>query len=162
MERGINVKALIFKGKKEIILYADAIGTSDLDSPYISIDTEWVGRIFKHFPEKAWNNTIINMNICVEYGTGDIWYSRVRTFEGGCCSEYILTFRKPRKNNRREFVNNPEDQLLGFDTVREIVFGMEKELSIDESVNDAKGNAGGCGEAGQALSPAPFLFHWQQ
>lgn len=93
MERGINVKALIFKGKKEIILYADAIGTSDLDSPYISIDTEWVGRIFKHFPEKAWNNTIINMNICVEYGTGDIWYSRVRTFEGGCCSEYILTSR---------------------------------------------------------------------
>ena len=135
MERGINVKALIFKGKKEIILYADAIGTSDLDSPYISIDTEWVGRIFKHFPEKAWNNTIINMNICVEYGTGDIWYSRVRAFEGSCCSEYILTSRKPRKNNRRELVNNPEDQLLGFDTVRETVFGMEKELSIDESVN---------------------------
>lgn len=135
MERGINVKALIFKGKKEIILYADAIGTSDLDSPYISIDTEWVGRIFKHFPEKAWNNTIINMNICVEYGTGDIWYSRVRTFEGDCCSEYILTSRKPRKNNRRELVNNPEDQLLDFDTVRETVFGMKKELSIDESVN---------------------------
>lgn len=104
-------------------------------SMYISIDTEWVGRIFKHFPEKAWNNTIINMNICVEYGTGDIWYSRVRTFEGGCCSEYILTSRKPRKNNRRELVNNPEDQLLGFDTVRETVFGMKKELSIDESVN---------------------------
>lgn len=135
MERGINVKALIFKGKKEIILYTDGMGTSDLDSPYISIDTEWVGRIFKHFPEKAWNNTIINMNICVEYGTGDIWYSRVRTFEGGCCAEYILTSRKPRKNNRRELVNNPEDQLLGFDTVREIVFGMKKELSIDESVN---------------------------
>lgn len=135
MERGINVKALIFKGKKEIILYTDAIGASDLDSPYISIDTEWVGRIFKHFPEKAWNNTIINMNICVEYGTGDIWYSRVRTFEGGCCSEYILTSRKPMKNNRRELVNNPEDQLLGFDTVRETVFGMKKELSIDESVN---------------------------
>ena len=67
MERGINVKALIFKGKKEIILYADAIGTSDLDSPYISIDTEWVGRIFKHFPKKAWNNTIINMNTCASY-----------------------------------------------------------------------------------------------
>lgn len=135
MERGTNVKALIFKGKKEIILYTDGMGTSDLDSPYISIDTEWVGRIFKHFPEKAWNNTIINMNICVEYGTGDIWYSRARTFEGGCCSEYILTSRKPRKNNRRELVNNPEDQLLGFDTVRETVFGMKKELSIDESVN---------------------------
>lgn len=135
MERGTNVKALIFKGKKEIILYTDGMGTSDLDSPYISIDTEWVGRIFKHFPEKAWNNTIINMNICVEYGTGDIWYSRVRTFEGSCCSEYILTSRKPRKNNRRELVNNPEDQLLGFDTVRETVFGMKKELSIDESVN---------------------------
>lgn len=110
-------------------------GTSDLDCPYIDIDTGWVNRIFKHFPEKAWNNTIINMNICVEYGTGDIWYSRVRTFEGGCCSEYILTSRKPRKNNRRELVNNPENQLLGFDTVRETVFGMEKELSIDESVN---------------------------
>lgn len=43
MERGINVKALIFKGKKEIILYADAIGTSELDSPYISIDTGLAG-----------------------------------------------------------------------------------------------------------------------
>lgn len=53
MERGINVKALIFKGKEEIILYADAIGTSDLDSPYISIDTEWIDRIFKRFLEKA-------------------------------------------------------------------------------------------------------------
>lgn len=31
-----------------------------------------------------------------------------------------------------------------------------------EVVNDTKGNAGGCGEAGQALSPAPFLFPWQQ
>ena len=135
MERGTNVKALIFKDKKEIILYADGMGTSDLDSQHISIDTEWIDRIFKRFPGKAWNNTIINMNICVEYGTGDIWYSRVRTFEGSCCAEYILTSRKPRKNNRRELVNNPEDQLLGFDTVREIVFGMEKELSIDESVN---------------------------
>lgn len=135
MERGINVKALIFKGKKEIILYADAIGTSDLDSPHISIDTEWIDRIFKRFPGKAWNNTIINMNICVEYGTGDIWYSRVRAFEGSCCAEYILTSRKPRKNNRRELVNNPEDQLLDFDTVRETVFGMKKELNIDESIN---------------------------
>ena len=135
MERGTNVKALIFKDKKEIILYTDGIGTSNLDSQHISIDTEWIDRIFKRFPGKAWNNTIINMNICVEYGTGDIWYSRVRTFEGSCCAEYILTSRKPRKNNRRELVNNPEDQLLGFDTVREIVFGMKKELSIDESVN---------------------------
>lgn len=135
MERGTNVKALIFKGKKEIILYTDGMGTSDLDSPHISIDTEWIDRIFKRFPKKAWNNTIINMNICVEYGTGDIWYSRVRAFEGSCCSEYILTSRKPRKNNRRELVNNPEDQLLGFDTVRETVFGMKKELNIDESVN---------------------------
>lgn len=135
MERGTNVKALIFKGKKEIILYTDGMGTSDLDSPHISIDTEWIDRIFKRFPEKAWNNTIINMNICVEYGTGDIWYSRVRAFEGSCCSEYILTSRKPRKNNRRELVNNPEDQLLGFDTVRETVFGMRKELNIDESIN---------------------------
>lgn len=135
MERGTNVKVLIFKDKKEIILYTDGMGTSDLDSQHISIDTEWIDRIFKRFPGKAWNNTIINMNICVEYGTGDIWYSRVRTFEGSCCAEYILTSRKPRKNNRRELVNNPEDQLLGFDTVREIVFGMKKELSIDESVN---------------------------
>lgn len=38
-------------------------------------------------------------------------------------------------NNRRELVNNPEDQLLDFDTVRETVFVMKKELSIDESVN---------------------------
>lgn len=135
MERGTNVKALIFKGKKEIILYTDGMGTSDLDSPHISIDTEWIDRIFKRFPGKAWNNTIINMNICVEYGAGDLWYSRVRTFEGSCCAEYILTSRKPRKNNRREFVNNPEDQLLGFDTVRETVFGMKKELNIDESIN---------------------------
>lgn len=100
-----------------------------------TIDTGWVNRIFKHLPEKAWDNTIINMNICVEYGTGDLWYSRVRTFEGSCCAEYILTSRKPRKNNRRELVNNPEDQLLGFDTVRETVFGMKKELNIDESIN---------------------------
>lgn len=135
MERGTNVKALIFKDKKEIILYTDGMGTSDLDSPHISIDTEWIDRIFKRFPGKAWNNTIINMNICVEYGTGDIWYSRVRAFEGSCCSEYILASRKPRKNNRRELVNNPEDQLLGFDTVRETVFGMKKELNIDESIN---------------------------
>lgn len=135
MGREVNVKALIFKSKKEIILYTDGMGTSDLDSPHISIDTEWIDRIFKRFPEKAWNNTIINMNICVKFGTGDIWYSRVRTFEGSCCAEYILTLRKPRKNNRRELVNNPEDQLLGFDAVRETVFGMEKELNIDESIN---------------------------
>lgn len=135
MESGTNVKVLIFKGKKEIILYTDGIGTSDLDSPHISIDTECVGRIFKYFPEKAWNNTIINKNICVEYGTGDIWYSRVMALDGSCCSEYILTSRKARKKNRRELVNNPEDQLLGFDTVRETVFGMKKELIIDESVN---------------------------
>lgn len=135
MERKINVKSLVFKDKREIILYTDGMGTSDLDSPYISIDTEWIGRIFKRFPEKAWNNTIINMNICVEYGAGDIWYSRIRTFEGSCCAEYILTSRKPRKNNRRELVNNPEDQLLGFDAVRETVFGMKRELSIDESIN---------------------------
>lgn len=71
------------------------------------------------------------MNICVEYGTGDLWYSRVRTFEGSCCAEYILTSRKPRKNNRRELVNNPE---LGFDTVRETVFGMKKELNDYEII----------------------------
>lgn len=133
--REVNVKALIFKGKKEIILYTNGMGTSDLDSPHISIDTEWIGRIFKRFPEEVWSNTIINMNIYVEYGAGDIWYSRVRTFEGSCCAEYILTSRKPRKNNQREFVNNPEDQLLGFDTVRETVFGMRRELSIDECIN---------------------------
>ena len=60
---------------------------------------------------------------------------KVGDIEGSCCAEYILTSRKPRKNNRRELVNNPEDQLLDFDTVRETVFGMKKELSIDESVN---------------------------
>lgn len=134
-EREVKVKALIFKDKKEIILYTNGIGTSDLDSPYISIDTEWIGRIFKRFPEEAWNNTIINMNICVGYGSGDIWYSRVRIFEGSCCAEYILTSREPRKNNRRELVNNPGDQLSDFDTVRETVFGMKKELNIDESIN---------------------------
>lgn len=134
-ERKVKVKALIFKDKKEIILYTNGIGTSDLDSPYISIDAEWIGRIFKRFPEEAWNNTIINMNICVGYGSGDIWYSRARIFEGSCCAEYILMSRKPRKNNRRELVNNPEDQLLDFDTVRETVFGMKKELNIDESIN---------------------------
>lgn len=133
--REVNVKALIFKGKKEIILYTDGMVTSDLDSPNISIDPEWVGRIFKHFPEGAWIHALVNMKIYVEYGTGDIWYSRVRTFEGSCYAEYILTSRKPRKNNRRELVNNPEDQLLGFDTVRETIFGMEKELNIDESIN---------------------------
>lgn len=129
------MKGLMFKDKKEILLYTDNMGTSDLDSPHISIDAEWIGRIFKRFPEEAWNNTIINMNICVEFGTGDIWYSRVRTFEESCCAEYILTSRKPRKNNRRELVNNPENQLLGFDAVRETVFGIRKELSIDECIN---------------------------
>lgn len=134
-EREVKVKALIFKSKKEIILYTDGMGTSDLDSPTISIDPEWTGRIFKHFPEKVWNHAVINMTIYVEYGAGDMWYSRVRTFEGSCCAEYILTSRKPRKNNRRELVNNPEDQLLGFDAVRETIFGMRRELSIDESIN---------------------------
>jgi hypothetical protein len=52
------------------MLYLDIKGTSDLDCPYIDIDTGWVNRIFKHLPEKAWDNTIINMNICVEYGYG--------------------------------------------------------------------------------------------
>lgn len=74
----MNVKARMFKNNRQVMLYLDIKGTSDLDCPYIDIDT---------------------------------------------------------KNNRRELVNNPEDQLLGFDTVRETVFGMEKELSIDESVN---------------------------
>lgn len=32
-------------------------------------------------------------------------------------------------------MNNPEDQLSDFDTVRETVFGMKKELNIDESIN---------------------------
>lgn len=77
----------------------------------------------------------MNMNICVGYGTGDLWYSRVRAFEGGCRAEYILTSRKPRRNNRRELVDNPGDQLLGFDTVRETVFGMKGELSVDEGID---------------------------
>lgn len=45
MERGTNVKVLIFKGKKEIILYTDGMGTSDLDSPHISLHLENLGRI---------------------------------------------------------------------------------------------------------------------
>lgn len=76
---------------------------------------------------------------CIKVGDIEVWayyyFSRVRTFEGSCCAEYILTSRKPMKNNRRELVNNSEDQLLGFDTVRETVFGMKKELNIDESIN---------------------------
>lgn len=35
-------------------------------------------------------------------------------------------------------------------------------MRLLEEVNTTKGNAGGCGEAGQALSPAPSLFPWQQ
>lgn len=31
-----------------------------------------------------------------------------------------------------------------------------------EVVNDTKGNGDGCGEAGQALSPAPSFSPWQQ
>lgn len=30
-------------------------------------------------------------------------------------------------------------------------------MKLFEVVNDAKGNAGGCGETGQVLLPAPFL-----
>lgn len=30
-------------------------------------------------------------------------------------------------------------------------------MRLLEEVNTTKGNAGGCGEAGQALSPEPFL-----
>lgn len=131
----MNVKARMFKNNRQVMLYLDIKGTSDSDCPYIDIGTGWVNGIFKRFPGKAWDNTIINMDICVGYGTGDIRYSRVRTFGGGCCSGYILTSRKPRGNNRRELVDNPEDQLLGFDTVRGTVFGMEKELGVDESVN---------------------------
>ena len=35
-------------------------------------------------------------------------------------------------------------------------------MRLLEEVNTAKGNAGGRGEAGQALSPAPSLFPWRQ
>lgn len=35
-------------------------------------------------------------------------------------------------------------------------------MRLLEEVNTTKGNAGGCGEAGQALSPAPFFFPWRQ
>ena len=35
-------------------------------------------------------------------------------------------------------------------------------MRLFEVVNDTKGNADGCGEAGQALSPAPSFFPWQQ
>ncbi len=60
----MNVKARMFKNNRQVMLYLDIKGTSDLDCPYIDIDTGWVNRIFKHFPGKAWNNTIINMNMC--------------------------------------------------------------------------------------------------
>lgn len=89
----MNVKARMFKNNRQVMLYLDIKGTSDLDCPYIDIDTGWVNRIFKHLPGK------------------------------------------PRENNRRELVNNPEDQLSDFDKVRETVFGMKKELNIDESIN---------------------------
>lgn len=78
----MNVKARMFKNNRQVMLYLDIKGTSDLDCPYIDIDTGLVNRIFKHLPEKAWDNPIINMNICVEYGTGDLWYSRVRPITG--------------------------------------------------------------------------------
>lgn len=35
-------------------------------------------------------------------------------------------------------------------------------MRLFEVVNDTKGNADGCGEAGQALSPAPSFSPWQQ
>lgn len=130
----MEVKARMFKDGG-IMLYLDVKGTSDLDCPYIVIDKEWAGRMFNRFPEEAWNNTVVNMDIHVEYGTGDIWYSRVRMFEGSCCTEYILTIRKPRRNNRKEMVNDPVDQLLGFDMARETIFGMRKELNVDECIN---------------------------
>ena len=129
------MKARMFKNNRRVTLYLDIKGTSDLGCPYIDIGTGWVNGIFKRLPEKAWDNTIINMNIRVGYGTGDLWYSGVRAFEGSCRAEYILTSGKPRKDNRGELVDNPEDRLLDFDTVRETVFGMRKGSSIDESIN---------------------------
>lgn len=53
-------------------------------------------------------------------------------YNSGCVSIYEAKDKTLRYSVYRD---NPEDQLLGFDTVRETVFGMEKELSIDESVN---------------------------
>lgn len=35
-------------------------------------------------------------------------------------------------------------------------------MRLFEVVNDTKGNADGCGEAGQALSPAPSFSPWRQ
>lgn len=48
----MNVKARVFKNNRQVMLYLDIKGTSDLDCPYIDIDTGWVNRIFKHFPGK--------------------------------------------------------------------------------------------------------------
>lgn len=48
----MNVKARMFKSNRQVMLYLDIKGTSDLDCPYIDIDTGWVNRIFKHLPEK--------------------------------------------------------------------------------------------------------------
>lgn len=82
-------------------------------------------------------------DICV----GDKKCKRVKIYVGRPLADTSKTYkriggfvakelsRKPRKNNRRELVNNPEDQLSDFDTVRETVFGMKKELNIDESIN---------------------------
>lgn len=131
----MNVKARVFKNNRQVMLYLDIKGTSGLDCPYIDIDTGWVNGIFRHLPEKAWDDTIMNMNIRVGYGTGDLWYSGVRTFEGSCRAEYILASGKPGRNNRRELADNPEDRLLDFDTVRETVFGMRRESGIDGSID---------------------------
>lgn len=49
------------------MLYLDIKGTSDLDCPYIDIDTGWVNRIFKHLPEKAWDNINIDESINVKF-----------------------------------------------------------------------------------------------
>jgi hypothetical protein len=49
----MNVKARMFKNNRQVMLYLDIKGTSDLDCPYIDIGTGWVNRIFKHLPEKS-------------------------------------------------------------------------------------------------------------
>ena len=54
----MNVKARMFKSNRQVMLYLDIKGTSDLDCPYIDIDTGWVNRIFKHLP---YQNPIIDL-----------------------------------------------------------------------------------------------------
>lgn len=63
----MNVKARMFKNNRQVMLYLDIKGTSDLDCPYIDIDTGWVNRIFKHFPGKAEKELSIDESVNVKF-----------------------------------------------------------------------------------------------